>query len=108
MINDLSDSNISNIGLNFSRSKYKLKSDNEFIPHIRTSGHAVIPYNVLKRYDIKSMKDPIALVQISNNRDSFLRIKKLSKFSNSLGISLKAEKYIDNFTIKIISFFHYG
>jgi hypothetical protein len=90
------------IGLNFSRAKYDILNNNTFVPHVRSNFQAAVPIKMLDNFNAKKFKDPVALVRIkSDNLESF-RLKKLSKASNSLIISLKAEKREQNLQIAIL------
>src|SRR3989338_8583193 len=79
-------------GLNFDRAGYKIIDKNTFIPHLRSNLQTSIPNRLLKNFNFNIRQDAVGLFKIKTDNGEFLRIKKLSKLSNSLGISLKAEK----------------
>lgn len=87
-------------GLNFLQRQYKIIGKNEFIPHIRKDGRTTIPYQILQNFNIS--KKEIVLVKIKSGERDYLRIKKLYAETNSLTISLKAERFFKNLTIEIL------
>jgi len=78
-------------GLNFSKSKYVIADENSFMPHIRSSFRASIPFPILNKFSFDYNKKNIALVSILSNGVETLRIKGLARNGNSLTISLKKE-----------------
>jgi hypothetical protein len=90
-------------GLNFSVAKYEILSKNMFTPHIRSNLQASVPDSILACFGVKQMKNPVAIIKIITDSGHTMRIKKLSKLANSLGISLKAEKKLDILRIEILS-----
>lgn len=89
-------------GLNFSQARYKLLNDFSFIPYIRSSGKASIPYNILDSFDYE---DPgIAFLKIENTAENIskFRIKKLHLDGNSYTVSLKAERKFENIKIDVL------
>lgn len=84
------------------RAKYKLIDSKTFTPHIRSNFQAAVPIKILNYFRVDTLKEPVALIKIKSDNSESFRIKKLSKASNSLIISLKAEKALQNPQIEIL------
>lgn len=91
-----------NPGLNFGKAWYKIVGKNTFIPHLRSNLQTSIPNKLLNNFNFNIQKDAVGLFKIKTENGEFLKIKKLSRLSNSLGISLKAEKKLKDIQIEIL------
>ena len=89
--------------LNSFSAKYKIISNNIYIPHIRSNKQSSIPKQIFHRFNFNPDRETFVLVKISNGSSESLRVKKISKFQKSWGISLKCEKEYKDLRIEILS-----